>query len=78
MQQDNKNSTISKDDELWDNVTKNDKKYVKSNRFVTKNLNFIEKTLKTKNNTQLTKDTPSMELISSFFIYFLFKKCSSK
>jgi len=36
------------------------------------------KALKTKNNIQLTKDIPSMELISSFFIYFLFKKCSSK
>ena len=51
MQKDNKNSTISKDDELWDNITKNDKKYVKSNRFV-KRFKFYEKTLKTKNNSK--------------------------
>jgi DNA-nicking Smr family endonuclease len=61
MQKDNKNSTISKDDELWDNVTKNDKKYVKSNRFVTKNLNSIEKTLKTKNHNKPTM--PNNEFI---------------
>ncbi|MDB9761642.1 Smr/MutS family protein [Alphaproteobacteria bacterium] len=61
MQKDNKNSTISKDDELWDNVTKNDKKYVKSNRFITKNLNAIEKTLKTKNNNKPTM--PNNEFI---------------
>ena len=61
MQKDNKNSTISKDDELWDNVTKNDKKYVKPNRFVTKNLNSIEKTLKTKNHNKPTM--PNNEFI---------------
>jgi DNA-nicking Smr family endonuclease len=53
MQKDNKNSTIiSKDDELWENITKNDKKYIKSNRFVTKNINSMEKILKTKNNSK--------------------------
>jgi len=53
MQKDNKNSTIiSKDDELWENITKNDKKYIKSNKFVTKNLNAMEKILKTKNNSK--------------------------
>ena len=61
MQKDNKKSTISKDDELWDNITKNDKKYVKSNRFVTKNLNSIEKTLKTKNHNKPTM--PNNEFI---------------
>ena len=48
MQKDNKNNTISKDDELWNNITKNDKKYVKSNRFVIKGSNSIEKNFKTK------------------------------
>ena len=48
MQKDNKNNTISKDDELWNNITKNDKKYVKSNRFVIKGSNSIEKKFKTK------------------------------
>jgi len=52
MQKDNKNNTISKDDELWNNITKNDKKYLKSNRFVIKNPNSIEKTFKTKNNSK--------------------------
>ena len=52
MQKDNKNNTISKDDELWNNITKNDKKYVKSNRFVTKKLNSMEKILKTKKNSK--------------------------
>ena len=61
MQKDNKKSTISKDDELWDNITKNDKKYVKSNRFVTKNLNSMEKTLKIKNNSKL--EIPNNESI---------------
>jgi len=61
MQKDNKNSTISKDDELWDNVTKNDKKYVKPNRFVTKNLNSFEKTLKTKKHSKPTM--PNNEFI---------------
>ena len=47
MQKDNKNSTIiSKDDELWENITKNDKKYIKPNKFVTKNLNTMEKIIK--------------------------------
>ena len=55
MQKDNKNNTISKDDELWNNITKNDKKYVKSNRFVIKGSNSIEKKLKTK-----TKIKPEM------------------
>ena len=59
MQKDNKNSTISKDDELWDNITKNDKKYVKSNRFVTQNLNTMKNILKTKNNSKL--ETPNKE-----------------
>jgi len=48
MQKDNKNNTISKDDELWNNITKNDKKYVKSNRFVIKGSSSIEKKFKTK------------------------------
>mgnify|MGYP006212065429 FL=1 len=48
MQKDNKNNTISKDDELWNNITKNDKKYIKSNRFVIKGSNSIEKKFKTK------------------------------
>ena len=61
MQKDNENSTISKDDELWDNVTKNDKKYVKSNRFVTKNLNSFEETLKTKKHSKPTM--PNNEFI---------------
>tara|TARA_B110000881_G_scaffold176224_1_gene161108 strand:+ start:346 stop:936 length:591 start_codon:yes stop_codon:yes gene_type:complete len=55
MQKDNKNNTISKDDELWNNITKNDKKYVKSNRFVIKGSNSIEKKFKTK-----TKIKPEM------------------
>ena len=55
MQKDNKNNTISKDDELWNNITKNDKKYVKSNRFVIKGSNSIEKKFKTK-----TKIKPAM------------------
>ena len=49
MHKDKKNNIISNDDELWNNITKNDKKYIKSNRFVTKNVNSV-KNLNTKNN----------------------------
>ena len=59
MQKDNKNNTISKDDELWNNITKNDKKYVKSNRFVIKGSNFIEKKFKTK--TKIKSEMPNNE-----------------
>ena len=50
MHKDKKNNIISNDDELWNNITKNDKKYIKSNRFVTKNVNSVKKKLNTKNN----------------------------
>jgi DNA-nicking Smr family endonuclease len=50
MHKDKKNNIISNDDELWNNITKNDKKYIKSNRFVTKNVNSVKKILNTKNN----------------------------
>ena len=50
MHKDKKNNIISNDDELWNNITKNDKKYIKANRFVTKNVNFVKKKLNTKNN----------------------------
>ncbi len=59
MQKDNKNNTISKDDELWNNITKNDKKYVKSNRFVIKGSNSIEKKFKTK--TKIKSEMPNNE-----------------
>ena len=52
MQKNNKNNSISKDDELWKNITKNDKKYVKANRFVDKNLKSLKSTLKNKNNSK--------------------------
>ena len=48
MHKDKKNNIISNDDELWNNITKNDKKYIKSNRFVTKNVNSVKKKLNTK------------------------------
>ena len=35
---DNKNKTVNQDNELWDLVTKTDKKYEKANRVVSKNL----------------------------------------
>ena len=50
MHKDKKNNIISNDDELWNNITKNDKKYIKSNRFVTKNVNSVKKILNTKDN----------------------------
>ena len=50
MHKDKKNNIISNDDELWNNITKNDKKYIKSNRFVTKNVNSVKKKLNAKNN----------------------------
>jgi len=52
MQKNNKNNSISKDDELWKNITKNDKKYVKANRFVDKNLKSLKGPLKNKSNSK--------------------------
>ena len=52
MQKNNKNNSISKDDELWKNITKNDKKYVKANRFVDKNLKSFKSTVKNKSNSK--------------------------
>jgi len=52
MQKNNKNNSISKDDELWKNITKNDKKYVKANRFVDKNLKSLKNIIKNKSNSK--------------------------
>ena len=65
MQKDNKNNTISKDDELWNNITKNDKKYVKSNRFVIKGSNSIEKTFKTKTKPEMSNNETTKENIKN-------------
>ena len=63
MQKDKKNNSIINDDELWNNITKNDKKYIKANRFVTKNLNFEKKKLNIKNNRK--PETPNNESIKN-------------
>ena len=46
MQKNNKNNSISKDDELWKNITKNDKKYVKRFEMNTNFLNSVTNFLK--------------------------------
>jgi len=43
MQNDNKNNSIIEDDDLWESITKNDKKYIKANRHVYKKLNSEKK-----------------------------------
>ena len=43
MQNDNKNNSIIEDDDLWESITKNDKKYKKNNRNVYKKLNSEKK-----------------------------------
>ena len=53
MQKDNKNKSIIKDDDLWKSVTKNDKKYVKANRYVDEKLNSEKKINITRNKRNL-------------------------
>jgi DNA-nicking Smr family endonuclease len=43
MQKDNKNNSIIEDDDLWESITKNDKKYIKANRHVYEKLNSEKK-----------------------------------
>ena len=43
MQKDNKNNCIIEDDDLWESITKNDKKYIKANRHVYEKLNSEKK-----------------------------------
>ena len=53
MHKNNKNNSIIKDDDLWDSVTKNDKKYVKANRHVDEKLNSEKKINITRNQRNL-------------------------
>jgi len=52
MPKDNKNNITNKEDDLWNLVTKNDKKYTKTNRVVSKKQESIKKSTIIKNHTE--------------------------
>ena len=52
MSKDNKNNITNKEDDLWNLVTKNDKKYTKINRVVSKKQERIKKSTIIKNHTE--------------------------
>ena len=52
MSKDNKNNITNKEDDLWNLVTKNDKKYTKINRVVSKKQERIKKSIIIKNYTE--------------------------
>jgi len=52
MPKDNKNNITNKEDDLWNLVTKNDKKYTKTNRVVSKKQESIKNSTIIKNHTE--------------------------
>ena len=67
MQKDNKNNSITKDDDLWKSITKNDKKYIKANRHVDEKLNLEKKIKITRNHrhTIVTENEANKNIIKN-------------